>query len=219
MNQVHKETLDQVENALPNRQGLDIEIFGMEGIPSEVLDTHRQRLVQNFYTAQEERRLATGNPLPGQAIQRKKIKIETAAELKARLAEWRAKKKAGLVDVMEGVIPTPVSICARFNDMGRRADVNVLQKPQQQFPGYPQPPAALPQRPMGVVMPGNDDIDNLIRMAEAGARAPPAEEASAAAAKSSKKDKEKKGRMIYDDAEYSPEEHMAALPRYAFTPA
>lgn len=219
MNQVHKESLDQVENALPNRQGLDIEIFGMEGIPAEVLDTHRQRLVQNFYTAQEERRLATGNPLPGQAIQRKKIKIETAAELKARLAEWRVKKKAGVVDVMEGVVPTPVSICGPSTHTGGRADVYVHQKPQQQFPGYAQPPSALPQRPMGGVMPGNDDIDNLIRMAEAGARAPPVEEAPAAAAKSSKKDKDRKGRMVYDDAEYSPEERMAALPRYAFTAA
>lgn len=218
MNQVHKESLDQVENALPNRQGLDIEIFGMEGIPAEVLDTHRQRLVQNFYTAQEERRLATGNPLPGQAIQRKKIKIETAAELKARLAEWRVKKKAGVVDVMEGVVPTPVSVSGGIKCVGR-PDVDVYQQPQQQFPGYGQPPSALPQRPMGGVMPGNDDIDNLIRMAEAGARAPPVEEAPAAAAKSSKKDKDRKGRMVYDDAEYSPEERMAALPRYAFTPA
>lgn len=108
MNQVHKESLDQVENALPNRQGLDIEIFGMEGIPPEVLDTHRQRLIQNFYQAQEDRRLATGNPLPGQQIQRKTIKIETAEELKARLAEWRVKKKAGGVDAMEGVVPTSV---------------------------------------------------------------------------------------------------------------
>jgi hypothetical protein len=110
MNQVHKESLDQVENALPNRQGLEIEIFGMEGIPAEVLDGHRQRLIQDFYQAQEERRIATGNPLPGQKMQntRKKIKMETAEELKRRLAAWRARRAAG--DVMEGVVPTSVSI-------------------------------------------------------------------------------------------------------------
>lgn len=95
MNQVHKGNLDRVENALPNRQGLDVEIFGMEGIPQDMFENHRNRIVQNFYQAQEDRRLATGNPLPGQARnQRKKIKIETAEELKRRLAEWRAKRHA-----------------------------------------------------------------------------------------------------------------------------
>lgn len=60
--------------------------------------------------------------------------------------------------------------------------------------------------------PQADDIDNLIRMAEARAAA----DAGDAAAKASKKDKEKKGRMIYDDADTSPEERIAALPRYAY---
>lgn len=95
MNQVHKETLNQVENALPNRSGLDVEIFGMEGIPQEILEQHRTRIVQNFYQAQEDRRIATGNPQPGQAKPpRKKIKIETAEELKKRVAEHRAKLAA-----------------------------------------------------------------------------------------------------------------------------
>jgi hypothetical protein len=109
LNQVHKETLEQVENALPNRQGLDVEIFGMEGVPAEVLESHRSRLIQNFYQAQEDRRLATGNPLPGQSQNtRKKITIETAEELKARLAEWREKRKNG--GAMEDVVATTVSI-------------------------------------------------------------------------------------------------------------
>ncbi|KAJ0164676.1 BUB3-interacting and GLEBS motif-containing protein [Colletotrichum tanaceti] len=96
LNQVHKETLTQVENALPNRQGLDVEIFGMEGIPQDILDQHRNRIIQNFYQAQEDRRIATGNPLPGQSKQpRKKLKVETPEELKARLAEHRARIAAG----------------------------------------------------------------------------------------------------------------------------
>lgn len=50
-------------------------------------------------------------------------------------------------------------------------------------------------------------------MAEAGIKpAAPAEE------EGEKKKKEKKVRMFYDDAEVSPEERMAALPRYAFVP-
>ncbi len=97
MNQVHKETVNQVENALPNRQGLDVEIFGMEGVPQDILEQHRTRIIQNFYQAQENRRLATGNPLPGQSLNsaRRKIHHETAEELLRRLAEWRAHKKAG----------------------------------------------------------------------------------------------------------------------------
>jgi hypothetical protein len=101
MNQVHKETLNQVENALPNRQGLEVEIFGMEGIPQDVLEQHRNRIIQNFYQAQEDRRIATGNPTPGQGAKnpRKKVKTETADELKKRLAEHRAnvaaQKQAG----------------------------------------------------------------------------------------------------------------------------
>lgn len=65
-------------------------------------------------------------------------------------------------------------------------------------------------------MPQGDDIDNLIRMAEAGVKPPATEDVPA---KSGKKEKDKKGKMVYDDAEFSPEERMAALPRYVFTPA
>jgi len=93
MNQVHKESLSSVENALPNRQGLDVEIFGMEGIPEEIVQQHNQRIIQNFYQAQAERYAATGNPPPGQNDKRpaKKIKAETPEEIKKRLAEHRAR--------------------------------------------------------------------------------------------------------------------------------
>lgn len=82
-----------------------------------------------------------------------------------------------------------------------------------------------------------DDIDEIIRMAEAGIKPPKknptpeapanvgAPEASAtpeaaekteATEKKAKKDKPM--RMIYSDNEVSPEEKMAKLPRYAFVP-
>ncbi|XP_063607939.1 BUB3-interacting and GLEBS motif-containing protein ZNF207-like isoform X3 [Penaeus indicus] len=42
--QVHKETIDKVPNALPNRNNIEIEIYGMEGIPEEDVKEHeRQR--------------------------------------------------------------------------------------------------------------------------------------------------------------------------------
>jgi hypothetical protein len=93
MNQVHKENLTQVENALPSRQGLEVEIFGMEGIPQDMLDQHRNRILQNFQQAQKDRQIATGNPLPGQGHAQKKIKTESPEELKQRLAEFRKRKK------------------------------------------------------------------------------------------------------------------------------
>jgi len=97
MNQVHKENLSHVENALPNRKGLDIEIFGMEGVPEEVIQQHQQRVLQEFYEAQKERQIATGNPPAGsgKSVQPKKPRLESSSELKARLREWLAKKAAG----------------------------------------------------------------------------------------------------------------------------
>ncbi|KAG6034230.1 hypothetical protein E4U41_006633 [Claviceps citrina] len=241
LNQVHKETLSQVDNALPNRQGLEVEIFGMEGIPQEALDQHRNRIIQNFYQAQEDRRIATGNPVSGQPTQRKKIKVETAEELLKRLADFRAKKKAGIANGGQDV--------AREGD-ARGGSVPIINQaqaavhpvfPGQQPYGYPvaetlpaRPPSnpvsatGLPQRPPqaghwahpgvpGVPVAQGDDIDQLIRMAEAGVRAPPPRETEDAGGdKKAKRDKDKKTRMVYDDAEFSPEERMAALPRYAF---
>jgi len=96
MTQVHKETLATIENALPNRSGLDVEIFGMEGIPEDVVTSHTQRILQQFAQAEAERRAATGNPGPGGAGAgaAKKPKLETPGDLKKRLAEHKAKKAA-----------------------------------------------------------------------------------------------------------------------------
>lgn len=95
MNQVHKESLASVENALPNRQGLEVEIFGMEGVPEDIVQQHNQRIIQNFYQAQAERHAATGNPPAGQGQgAAKKLKVESKDDLKKRLAEHRARTAA-----------------------------------------------------------------------------------------------------------------------------
>ena len=96
MTQVHKETLTTIENALPNRSGLDVEIFGMEGIPEDIVTSHNQRILQQFAQAEAERRAATGNPGPGSvgAGAAKKPKFESPSDLKKRLAEHKAKKAA-----------------------------------------------------------------------------------------------------------------------------
>lgn len=41
--QVHKESIDKVPNSLPNRSNIEIEIFGMEGIPQEDLRDHEKQ--------------------------------------------------------------------------------------------------------------------------------------------------------------------------------
>uniref|UniRef100_A0A1L8DD90 Putative zinc finger protein 207-like isoform x1 n=1 Tax=Nyssomyia neivai TaxID=330878 RepID=A0A1L8DD90_9DIPT len=40
--QVHKETIDKVPNSLPNRSNIEIEIYGMEGIPAEDIREHER---------------------------------------------------------------------------------------------------------------------------------------------------------------------------------
>lgn len=93
MSQVHKEQLTAVDNALPNRSSLDIEIFGMEGVPEDIIQAHNQRVLTQYQQAEAERRAATGNPPPGQGSggQGKRPKLENPSDLKKRLAEHKAK--------------------------------------------------------------------------------------------------------------------------------
>ncbi|KAJ9612952.1 hypothetical protein H2200_002893 [Cladophialophora chaetospira] len=96
MSQVHKENLTAVDNALPNRAGLDIEIFGMEGIPDDIAQQHNQRVLTNFHQAQAERQAASGNNAQnGQGPNApKKPKVEQISDIKARLAAHKAAKLA-----------------------------------------------------------------------------------------------------------------------------
>ena len=96
MTQVHKEGLGSIENALPNRAGLEVEIFGMEGIPDDVVQSHNQRVITQFSQAEADRRAASGNAVPGSSAANpaKKAKFEAPSDLKKRLAEHKAKKEA-----------------------------------------------------------------------------------------------------------------------------
>lgn len=95
MSQVHKEQLSAVDNALPNRSSLDLEIFGMEGVPEDIIQSHNQRVATQFQQAEVERQAFTGNPPPGSGTGQpssKKPKIESVGDMKKRLAEHRAKR-------------------------------------------------------------------------------------------------------------------------------
>ncbi|KAL2268771.1 hypothetical protein VTJ83DRAFT_3617 [Remersonia thermophila] len=149
MNQVHKETLQCVENALPNRSGLDVEIFGMEGVPEDILQQHNQRIIQNFYTAQAERQKVTGNPPRGQAGGHgpaKKIKYETPEEIKKRLAEHRAKLAAQKAAAANGAPPPTAPADGSAPAQGAPPFL----PPQ---PGYPYPAAGVAPVPGVPVVP------------------------------------------------------------------
>ncbi|KAH9838939.1 BUB3-interacting and GLEBS motif-containing protein [Teratosphaeria destructans] len=103
MNQVHKEEIHEVDNALPNRKEIvpGLEIFAMEGIPDDVMRAHKQRITEMFFKKEAEHRLKTGNPPPGQVHGGangepvpKKRKMETKEEMMSRLAEHRKKRAA-----------------------------------------------------------------------------------------------------------------------------
>lgn len=142
MNQVHKENLTAIENALPNRVGLDVEIFGMEGIPEEIVQQHNQRVLTQFHQAEAERRAASGNPAPGAQNGNgpKKPKFESPADLKRRLAEHKAAKLAAEQNgggSSGGNTPTPSS----------SQPITAQPSPQvasPAYPGYQQPYPAPP---------------------------------------------------------------------------
>ncbi|KAL4939867.1 hypothetical protein BDV06DRAFT_213966 [Aspergillus oleicola] len=96
MSQVHKEQLTAVDNALSNRSSLDVEIFGMEGVPEDVIQSHNQRVIAQFQQSEAERQAITGNPPSGASKSggqpAKKPKTENISDLKKRLAEHKAKK-------------------------------------------------------------------------------------------------------------------------------
>lgn len=130
LSQVHKENLDAVEDALPNRNNIQLEIFGMEGVPQDIIDQHRQRIIRE-YTELHGHRQSTNNQ--GAANASKKPKIETKEEIKARLAAFKAKKAAGeLPGSAANGSETPTQV---------EVEKPTLVVPYDHGPGGPQSPA------------------------------------------------------------------------------
>ncbi|KAJ6075330.1 uncharacterized protein N7446_003107, partial [Penicillium canescens] len=143
LSQVHKEQLTEVDNALPNRMGLDVEIFGMEGIPEDVLKAHQQRVATQFQQAEVERQAVTGNPPAGASANgqpAKKPKLEAASDLKKRLAEHRAKRAEALAGGSSGdVTPTSAGQSATptgFAQSPQAAAAPALDQQQSFTPAY-----------------------------------------------------------------------------------
>ncbi|KEF55406.1 uncharacterized protein A1O9_08156 [Exophiala aquamarina CBS 119918] len=158
MSQVHKENLTAVDNALPNRAGLDIEIFGMEGIPEDIVQQHSQRVLTTYHQAQAERSAATGNNQASSvtANVNKKPKLEQLSDLKKRLAEHKAAKlaaeqgSAGNSGNSTPVPPTLGQTQSQSNTVRHpqslqyRLDSSLTQAASPSYPGYQQPYTATP---------------------------------------------------------------------------
>ncbi|KAJ5157202.1 uncharacterized protein N7482_008302 [Penicillium canariense] len=143
MSQVHKEQLTEIENALPNRSGLDVEIFGMEGVPDDVLQAHHQRVAAQFHQAEAERQATTGNPPAGSGADgqpHKKPKLENVSDIKARLAAHRAKRAEGAAGGSSGeATPVGAGQSAPTPPTYGRPPAIATAAPAQQQHSYPQP--------------------------------------------------------------------------------
>jgi hypothetical protein len=61
--QVHKEAIDKVPNSLPNRSNIEIEIYGMEGIPAQDLKDHEKNKNGNKSESDDDEPSAKKNKL------------------------------------------------------------------------------------------------------------------------------------------------------------
>lgn len=112
LNQVHKEQLNEVENALPERKTLGVEIFGMEGIPEDIKQRHDKRVAEEYWQEQASRRETTGNPPPGskEALAVKPSRFGDDEDLIKRFKEHMRRIENGeapLSAAMEGVQAAP----------------------------------------------------------------------------------------------------------------
>jgi hypothetical protein len=143
MNQVHKENLTHVENAIPGRQGLDIEIFGMEGVPADILDQHNQQVTQKHFAEEAERARITGNPVRGlfsngTAPPTKRPKVnESLDEIEERANKYRHDRKNGILPVPPPADAAPTLPVSRTAAAHVHVDIPLTCTPQT-------PPTAAP---------------------------------------------------------------------------
>jgi hypothetical protein len=64
--QVHKEQIDKVPNSLPNRSNIEIEIYGLEGIPAEDLKNHEKQKNGNKSDSDDDEPASKKNKLDPQ---------------------------------------------------------------------------------------------------------------------------------------------------------
>ncbi|CAK5269750.1 unnamed protein product [Mycena citricolor] len=145
--QVHKlepENLPRIENALPNRDGYEIEIFGMEGIPApDVADYKRRKEIELGLTAGSI-----------SAPQAKKPKIENKPipedELQ-NLLEQHKRLMGGSAEASSSSVPAPAVYGAGPQTYAQPPMPMPMGPPgMPPFPGFPgPPPPGMPPFPPG----------------------------------------------------------------------
>lgn len=105
MEQVHKEQLEAVDNAIPGRESIDLEIFGTEGIPESEVAAHNQRILSAFAQREADRRAGSGQP--GSGSKRPKIDISKDLDPEEIRKKLEAHKKAMAAAAAGNNVPTP----------------------------------------------------------------------------------------------------------------
>ena len=94
--QVHKANITDIENCtIPERNTLDREIFGMEGIPPEDLANYTNRITVEHLKRDNEWLVKTGNPISGpNPNAKKRDHVETTEEVLERVRALKRQRQA-----------------------------------------------------------------------------------------------------------------------------
>lgn len=191
LQQVHKEELHQVDNALPSREEPNVEIFGMEGIPDDVKQQHDDRITQKFFRDQEVRAQATGNAVGGgSANPKKRPPMASIEEMRQQLEDLISKNQASGAAHLAS---DPARTFPASNGEGLPFDNTI--HPSGANPGS----FATPQANGAASL----------------AAAPPTPTDAVASEKKGKKSKDK-ARLKYSDDQQIEEEKLLAISKYRF---
>ncbi|KAL0638841.1 hypothetical protein Q9L58_002072 [Maublancomyces gigas] len=147
MEQVHKEQLEAVDNAIPGRESIDLEIFGTEGIPESEVAAHNQRILSAFAQREADRRAGSGQS--GSGTKRQKLDISKDLDPQEIMKKLEAHKKAMAAAAAGGnntATPGPPGSPGRSASPGQGAYEAQGSPPQGSYQGPP-PHIQHPQHP------------------------------------------------------------------------
>ncbi|CAL8100260.1 unnamed protein product [Orchesella dallaii] len=119
--QVHKESVDKIPNALPHRNNIEIEIYGMEGIPDADLKEHEQQRNKTGGNRKNERDSDSSDdegvapkkqkvaviemPLATQPVMSMPQTMTNAGQMAAAAAAVAAQRMPGMPVTVPGMMP------------------------------------------------------------------------------------------------------------------
>lgn len=136
MEQVHKEQLEAVDNAIPGRESIDLEIFGTEGIPESEVAAHNQRILSAFAQREADRRASSGQT--GSGAKRQKLDISKdldPEEIKKKLEAHKKTMAAAAAGANNVATPGPPGSPGRSASPGQGAYESQGSPPQGTYVG------------------------------------------------------------------------------------